>query len=83
MTATVTGALSTRRKIVDSSCLASIAYEADARILEVEFRKGTVYRYLGVPAAAYDALTQALSIGRFFASSIRNHFPYVRVSPST
>ena len=75
--------LSTGRRTVESSCLASIAYEAGARTLEVEFRKGAVYRYLDVPAALYDALMQAPSIGRFFASSIRNHFQYARVAPST
>ena len=71
------------RRTVESSCLASIAYDAAARILEVEFRRGTVYRYLDVPAAVYDALMLAPSIGRFFASSIRNHFAYMRVTSPT
>ena len=67
---------------MESSCLASVAYQAGARILEVEFRKGTVYQYLDVPAAVHDSLLKASSIGRFFATSIRDHFKYVRVVPS-
>jgi len=59
-----------RRTPVDSSMMASIAYSATRRILEIEFQTGDVYQYLDVPPAVYRALLAAHSKGRFFHSNL-------------
>lgn len=64
------------RERVSSSSLASIGYDEDHAILEVEFRTGEVYQYLGVPVSEYDALMNADSIGAYFSYNIRPHYDF-------
>jgi hypothetical protein len=66
---------------VASRQLASIGYDPAICTLEVEFRKGGVYQYAGVPAETYQRLIAAESIGSFFNIVIREGgFAFVRVS---
>ena len=67
------------RKPVDSTTMRSIGYQAKSEILEIEFDSGTVYQYLGVPAAVHQQLLRAESKGRYFNSEIRDVYPYVQV----
>ena len=64
------------REPVESASLASVGYDLSTRTLEVEFRRGGIYRYVGVPATVSQSLMEAPSKGRFFAAEIRNCFPY-------
>jgi hypothetical protein len=64
-----------QRKLVMSSELHSIGYDPAGQILEVEFRTGGIYRYLGVPQGSYDALMAATSKGRFFNTQIKPSYP--------
>lgn len=48
------------------------------RTLEVEFRNGAVYRYLGVPRTVHEALMKAESKGSFFNLHVRESYPYER-----
>lgn len=59
------------RHLVASSAIASVGYHARARLLDVEYRTGRVYRYRRVPAAAYRALLEADSVGRFVNARIK------------
>jgi hypothetical protein len=68
-----------RRKPVESSSLASVGYDAATRILEVEFRKGRIYRYHEVGAEIFARLMNAESKGRFMNSHIRNAYRFTRV----
>lgn len=43
-----------KRQSVESSNLASIGYDAENEILEVEFKHGGVYQYFDVPENVYD-----------------------------
>jgi hypothetical protein len=61
-----------RRRQVDSSVIDSVGFEGG--VLEVGFRNGGVYRYHGVPRAAYVALMGAPSKGRFFNRYIRDAY---------
>ena len=63
---------------VQSTTLASIAYDAPGQRLWLEFRSRAVYCYFGVPPAVYQALIAATSKGAYFNRSIRGHFPYHR-----
>ena len=53
-----------KREPVESSSIASIGYDTDAKILEIKFKEsGEVYRYFEVPAEAYEAFVNAPSKG--------------------
>jgi hypothetical protein len=54
------------RTEVKSTTLKSAGYDATARILELEFCSGRVYRYDEVPASVYRNLLAAKSKGKFF-----------------
>jgi hypothetical protein len=69
------------RTAVNSRQLSSIGYDPTTCILEVEFRKGGVYQYLGVAADIHQRLMAAESIGTFFNAVIREGgFAYIRIS---
>ncbi|NPE31328.1 KTSC domain-containing protein [Methanococcoides sp. SA1] len=59
-----------QRKSVKSSNVKSIGYDEDACILEVEFNKGPIYHYHGVPLKLYNRLMNASSKGRFLKNKI-------------
>jgi lysyl-tRNA synthetase class 2 len=64
---------------VQSTLLASMAYDSDNSLLKLEFRHGAIYLYLAVPDAIYSSLLAADSKGAYFNSHIRNCFHYTRV----
>ncbi len=67
------------RTPVESSSLVSMGFARQARILEVEFRSGAIYRYLGVPPAVFEEMKKAESKGRYFAQSIRGKYEFRRI----
>ena len=64
------------RQPVSSSSINAIGYLPDQQTLEVEFVRGTVYQYFGVPQAAHESFLAAESKGVFFNRHIRGHFSY-------
>jgi hypothetical protein len=69
-----------RRMPVNSSMIRSVGYCPAQRTLEIEFERGTVYRYWGVSQGTYDAFMAAPSKGRFFNRAIRSQpYGYTRV----
>ncbi|ASO04797.1 KTSC domain-containing protein [Arenibacter algicola] len=62
------------RQSVSSSNLASIGYDAENEILEVEFNHGGVYQYFDVPEDVYQELMDAPSHGVYFSANIRNDY---------
>jgi KTSC domain len=67
---------------VESTTLATIAYDDAQRLLQLQFRSGAVYQYFGVPAAVHQALLRADAKGRHFNQAIRGWFPY-RLVPNS
>lgn len=61
-----------KREPVDSEAMRSVGYDRRRHILEIEFGRGSVYRYLGVPAPVHDALRDAASLGAYFSEHIRD-----------
>ena len=59
------------RQLVESSNLASIGYDAENEILEIEFNHGGVYQYFDVPENVYDELMDADSHGQYFDRNIK------------
>lgn len=67
------------RHQVASSNIGAIGYDITTQTLEVEFLRGGVYQYYGVPKYLYQQLMQAPSKGQFLHQYIRNAYPYSRV----
>jgi hypothetical protein len=62
---------------VKSSVLAAARYHKTERWLDLRFREGPTYRYLGVPADIFDGLIAASSKGAFFAGHIRDRYLFI------
>lgn len=67
---------------LQSSLLNAATYQDQSAFLELEFRGGAIYRYLGVPEQVYRELLSAESKGRYFNQRIRNRFTYVQIDPA-
>jgi hypothetical protein len=65
---------------VESTTLATVAYDDARELLQLEFRSRGIYRYFGVPAAVHAALVGAPSKGSYFNRVIRGRFPYTLAS---
>lgn len=59
------------RTYVTSSNIASIGYDAEQMILEVEFNYGAVYQYYDVPESVYDGLMAADSHGKYLDAYVK------------
>ncbi len=68
-----------KRENVSSSNLASIGYDSENEILEIEFNHGGVYQYSDVPKSEYEALMNADSQGKYFSANIRNDYHYIKL----
>lgn len=68
-----------KRENVESSNLASVGYDADNQILEIEFNHGGVYQYFDVPESIFEELMGADSHGRYFANNIKNEYQYQKL----
>ena len=64
---------------VESTTLATIAYDEALELLQLEFRSQAIYQYFSVPVAVYSAFLDAPSKGRYFNRVIRGRFPYTLV----
>ena len=67
------------RKYVSSSNLRSVGYDAENRILEVEFLDLSVYQYYAVSAAVHHGLMYSASKGQYFDAFIKNIYRWRRV----
>ena len=65
---------------VESSTLATVAYDDARELLQLQFRSRATYQYFGVPATVHAALLCAPSKGSYFNRVIRGRFPYSLVS---
>ena len=66
---------------VESSNITSIGYDPASHIFEVEFKNnGAVYQYFNVPEHIWRELETAPSVGKYYASQIRDRFVSQRVS---
>lgn len=62
----------------DSSTIARFRYLNEESVLEIEFKKGLVYRYFEVPEAVYEQMQSASSKGQYFGSNIKGVYRYAR-----
>lgn len=64
---------------VRSTNIESVAYDPEAKVLQVRFLHGGLYQYAGVPALLADQLRASASPGGFFAARIKNSFQVSKV----
>lgn len=67
------------RTPVSSSNIASIGYDEDNQILEIEFNDGSVYQYSGVPSSEHDGIMRADSKGQYLNANIKKRYSYVKL----
>lgn len=56
-----------------------MGYDPQSETLEIEFLKGGIYEYRGVPEPLYEKFMQASSKGKFLHAYIKNRYPYTRI----
>jgi hypothetical protein len=66
-----------------SSVIRRFSYDEPQRRLRITFTSGDVYDYDGVPLQVANDFRAAFSKGRFFASNIRDRYPFARVLIAT
>ena len=69
-----------RRIPVASSNIASVGYDAEKMILEIEFHHGAIYRYFDVPKEVYEGLINAPSQSAYFAHEIKEKYSYNKIN---
>lgn len=68
------------RRPVVSETVASVGYDGDALMLEVEFRRtGHIYEYFDVPAPVFEEFMAAPSLGLYLNTQIKPNFRYSRI----
>lgn len=61
-----------KRTSVSSLNFASIGYDPENMILEIEFNNGGIYQYFDIPESEYNWLMAADSKGRYFNVNIKD-----------
>ena len=67
------------RTPVGDKVLVSVGYDVDARVLEVEFPKGKVYQYQGVPPELHQWLMRSHDKRSLFRNKIDGTYAFKRV----
>jgi len=65
---------------LESTTLATVAYDPAGQMLRLEFRSRAVYCYFDVPSNVYQDLMAADSKGAYFNRNIRGRFPHLRLA---
>jgi len=68
-----------KRHQLSSALIASVGYDKERKLLEIEFRHGSVHQYFRVPEVIYEQLLQSKSAGRFYLNSIKDLFDFKRL----
>jgi hypothetical protein len=71
------------RVSVQSSNVASVGYSRHLQVLEIEFTRGAIYRFLNVRPIVYRELLASDSKGHFIAEYIRDKYAFVRIRPAS
>lgn len=66
-------------QIVESSNLAAVGYDQEAKELFIEFKNGSIYKYFDVDFDTYTALIDAESHGKYFQANIRGKYEFIKV----
>jgi KTSC domain len=62
-------------RVLNSSAVRSVGYDAASRLLKITFVQGHTYDFCGVPLHIYGGLLAARSKGTYYNEKIRDRFP--------
>ena len=65
-----------KRIPVASSNIASVGYDKETQLLEIEFHHGAIYQYFDVPEELFEELMSSSAIGNYFLNEIKSKFKY-------
>jgi len=68
-----------KRIPIASSTIATVGYDKEAHILEIEFHHGAIYQYVDVPEKVYEDLLNSPAKGSFFMNEIKGTFEYQKL----
>jgi KTSC domain len=69
-----------KRHHVQSSALQSVGYDADSKILELEFRdNGGVWQYFKLPLSIYKRFINSESLGNYFVTRIKGRYREMKI----
>ena len=63
---------------INSRSIKSIAYDAEKKVMEVEFTSTMIYIYNNFPEDLYNRLIESKAIDKFFVSNVVNRYAYIR-----
>ena len=63
-----------KRIPVASSNIASVGYDKEAKILEIEFHHGAIYQYVDVPENVFEEFMSSPAMGSYFMNEIKSKF---------
>lgn len=61
-----------------SVAIKSFDYDSENKILKIEFKNGSIYKYLDVPESIYQDFKDSASVGKYFNSNIKDKFGFDR-----
>jgi hypothetical protein len=64
---------------VQSTSIATIAYDGTTSVLEIRFNNTTTYRYFLVPESTHQGFSRAPSKGVFFNQFIRGRYAFTKL----
>lgn len=67
------------RQPITSSMIASVGYDPEDEVLEVEFKNGQVYQYYDVPESEHHMLMTSSSPGSYLKKEITPAYTYRQV----
>jgi hypothetical protein len=62
----------------ESSNVVRFGYDEAGRVLQVEFKNGSVYGYYDVPEQLFNDMRNAVSKGQFLAQQVKGTYRYAR-----
>lgn len=65
-----------KRIPVASSNIASVGYDKEAHILEIEFHHGAIYQYVDVPEKVYEEFMNSPSQSAYFMNELKDKYSY-------
>jgi hypothetical protein len=65
---------------LESRAIASAGYDAETRVLELEFSSGRVYRFREVPAGVYEWLLRVPKKGLYVSRSVTSQYAFEDVT---
>lgn len=69
------------KKFPDSTNVFCVEYDFQAKVLQVEFANGGVYRYADVPVEIWRNIQRADSAGKVIAAEVRGKYQSKKIEP--